>query len=62
MANNENQETPDSQEVLLSSSETRLRRPYRSPELVEWGSLLDLTRGPLSGLEDLPFNGGTEPV
>jgi len=36
------------------------RKPYQQPELVEWGSLADLTRGPLNGLQDLPFDGGSE--
>ena len=37
------------------------RRPYDSPRLIEWGSLADLTRGPFSGLDDLPLDGGTTP-
>lgn len=37
------------------------RRPYDSPRLIEWGSLTDLTRGPFSGLDDLPLDGGTTP-
>ena len=35
------------------------RKPYAPPYLIEWGSLRDLTRGPISGLDDLPFDGGT---
>ena len=35
------------------------RKPYAQPCLIEWGSLRDLTRGPISGLDDLPFDGGT---
>ena len=31
-------------------------RPYQRPELLEWGSLVELTRGPLSGLEDVPVS------
>ena len=35
------------------------KRPYESPCLIEWGSLTALTRGPISGLDDLPLDGGT---
>lgn len=35
------------------------RRPYESPCLIQWGSLTALTRGPISGLDDLPLDGGT---
>lgn len=37
------------------------RKPYQKPDLIEWGSLADLTRGPFAGLQDLPFDGGSEP-
>jgi hypothetical protein len=39
------------------------RRPYQKPELVEWGSLIELTQGGFSGLQDLPAggDGGSEP-
>lgn len=37
------------------------RKTYQRPHLVEWGSLVDLTRGGFSGLDDLPFDGGTTP-
>ena len=35
-------------------------KPYERPSLIEWGSLRDLTRGLITGLEDLPMDGGTQ--
>jgi hypothetical protein len=37
----------------------RIRKAYSSPELVEWGSLLDLTSGSKSGTKDFPLKGGS---
>jgi hypothetical protein len=37
------------------------RKPYRSPCLQEWGSILELTGGPLSEDQDAE-NGGSVPV
>jgi hypothetical protein len=37
----------------------RLRKPYESPRLQVWGSLLELTAGPLSDITDANFNGGS---
>jgi len=36
-----------------------LKRPYESPRLVEWGSVIDLTRGALQPPKDFPKVGGT---
>ena len=45
----------------LGHSHSGHRRPYERPRLIEWGSLVELTRGPeLSGLQDLPMDGGSE--
>jgi hypothetical protein len=33
------------------------RKPYQSPVLVEWGSLVDLTRGPKADIQDDDFSG-----
>lgn len=33
------------------------RKPYQSPELVEWGSLVELTRGPRADIQDDDFSG-----
>jgi hypothetical protein len=35
------------------------RKPYESPRLQDWGSLLELTSGPLSDITDADFNGGS---
>lgn len=35
------------------------RKPYREPRLTEWGSIVEITRGLLSGLDD-PVEQGTE--
>lgn len=37
-------------------------RRYEEPRLIEWGSLRDLTRGPLAGPEDFPMAGGSQGV
>lgn len=37
-------------------------RPYRKPQIEEWGSLADLTQGAKSGFEDFPGSGGTQGV
>ena len=37
------------------------RRPYRKPELLEWGSIVDLTAGGLNAPGDFPFGGGSNP-
>lgn len=33
------------------------RKPYRSPSLVEWGSLVELTKGPRADIQDDDFSG-----
>ena len=33
------------------------RKPYQSPVLVEWGSLVELTRGPRADVQDDDFSG-----
>jgi hypothetical protein len=38
------------------------KRRYQAPELIVWGSIVDLTQGKRAGLQDLPFKGGTQPV
>jgi hypothetical protein len=38
------------------------RKPYQKPELLRWGSLLDLTRGALSNNTDADEFGGSRGV
>ena len=38
------------------------KKPYESPELVEWGQILEVTHGLKSGFEDFPAGGGTQGV
>lgn len=39
------------------------RKRYVAPELQEWGSIQDLTLGPvLQGFDDFPAKGGTLPA
>jgi hypothetical protein len=38
------------------------RRPYESPHLQEWGSILELTHGPKAGFKDAGFHGGSSGV
>jgi hypothetical protein len=46
---------------FLRSSEQSNKKPYSDgPELIEWGSLLELTRGSLpGGVEDADIMSGT---
>lgn len=46
-------------QAVAGSSETS-KRPYRRPELTEWGTLLQLTRGIYGGYEDAE-GGGSQP-
>jgi hypothetical protein len=41
----------------LEHAPPRKRKPYESPCLQEWGSILELTKGPLSGTVDGDFSG-----
>lgn len=42
--------------------ESGSQKPYTSPSLVEWGSVTDLTQGPILGNKDFPLGGGTRPT
>ena len=42
--------------------EARAKKEYHSPQLVDWGSITDLTQGILAGSKDFPLKGGTRPV
>ena len=33
------------------------KKPYQSPALVEWGSIVEMTRGPLADTQDDDFSG-----
>lgn len=37
------------------------KRAYVTPELIQWGTILDLTQGGLNGIEDGDFS-GTQPT
>ena len=50
-----------SNKLLGGDEHNSSRKPYQKPDLIEWGSLADLTRGPDSGLHDLPMDGGSTP-
>jgi hypothetical protein len=45
-----------------SQAPVRGKKTYASPELQEWGSVLDLTRGKKASLEDMPAKGGSNPI
>jgi len=38
------------------------KKVYKPPQLLEWGSITDLTQGPLQGTKDFPLKGGTRPA
>ncbi len=42
------------------ASERGTKKPYRSPELADWGSVTEITQGTDFGLQDFP--GGTQPT
>jgi hypothetical protein len=43
--------------IPLSVEHAPPRKPYESPRLLEWGSIAELTKGPLSGTIDGDFSG-----
>lgn len=47
--------------VAAGREEPRMAKPYRPPELTEWGTVTELTLGPKGGTEDFP-SGGTRGV
>lgn len=50
-------------EWQTDSGESRMKRPYSSPELQEWGSIQDLTQGGVVfGKGDFPLKGGSRPT
>jgi hypothetical protein len=44
------------------TSTTESVRRYSKPVLTNWGSVLDLTRGPEVNVTDFPLVGGSNPV
>lgn len=40
-----------------SSQPEAAKKPYESPRLLEWGSLSELTAGPLADIQDDDFSG-----
>lgn len=50
------------QRLRPAQSPVRGKKIYVSPELQEWGSVLDLTRGKKASLEDMPAKGGSNPI
>ncbi|MBW8873574.1 MAG: lasso RiPP family leader peptide-containing protein [Acidobacteria bacterium] len=55
--------TPEAQEssslVLQPDEKGSPRKPYESPVLMEWGSIVELTGGPFADITDEGFNGGS---
>lgn len=53
-------ETTSRPELMASSAEhAPPRKPYESPLLKEWGSILELTCGPTAGFKDAGFHGSS---
>lgn len=48
---------PEPNSIRPSPERASPRKPYISPSLLEWGSIVDLTGGPLSGTVDDGFSG-----
>lgn len=51
---------PDRRDLDHGAPDLR-KKTYRPPELVEWGTILDLTQGIKAGFEDGFGKGGTQP-
>jgi hypothetical protein len=49
--------TPEPGSASPNSEHGPPRKGYQSPSLVEWGSLVELTRGPLADIQDDDFSG-----
>ncbi len=49
--------TPESGSVSPRPEHGPPRKTYRSPALMEWGALVELTRGPFSDVQDDDFSG-----
>jgi hypothetical protein len=45
--------------TLPQPAEQDLKKPYESPLLRDWGSLLELTGGALADITDANFDGGS---
>lgn len=50
---------PGSERRSLSEAPIFAKKTYVSPELQEWGSVVDLTQGKKAQLQDAPAKGGT---
>jgi len=46
-----------SQDGTIAATAPGSKRPYAVPGLVKWGSILDLTRGPALGVDDVDVGG-----
>lgn len=48
--------------IFRSSEHSPPRKPYESPQLKEWGSILELTGSGFSGFDDVNNDQGSEAV
>ena len=44
------------------SERSRSKKAYSAPELIEWGTILELTHGTKSSFQDFPKAGGSKGV
>lgn len=51
------EKAPEPGSTSSSSTPGTPRKPYESPRLLEWGSILELTGGPLADVQDDDFSG-----
>lgn len=51
---------PDWDPAETAEEERTAKKQYQSPQLVEWGTVVDLTLGAGGGYEDVPMD-GTQP-
>lgn len=57
------QNDPESRNDQRTDCEADWKAPYRKPELTEWGSIFELTGGPINPTpQDFPFQGGSNPT
>ena len=55
------QETEPTDLIPSSTDGSSLKKPYESPALIEWGTIHDLTAGPIADIQDDGFAQGSGP-
>ena len=51
-----------SEHLIRDGQSDSSKQTYSAPKLMNYGPLQELTRGALTGTQDFPLTGGTEPL